>query len=333
MVTIKDIAKAAGVSPSTVSRALNDSPLIKQSTKERIKRLAAELGYERNELARSLVKGKSRALGLIVSDITNPFFAEIAKGVEDVAQGRGYGVILCNTGDDPGRERDYGLLLRRKRVDGQIITSVALEDPFLPELERGRMPFVLVSRISKTVDAPYVIVDDRLGARLAVEHLISLGHTRIACISGPKGTEPGHVRAEAFVEVLAEHGLRVPRSWVKHTEFTWEGGERAAMELLGRRRRPTAVFAANDLIALGVLVAAHKLGIEVPRDLSVVGFDDIAYASLPLIELTTVAQPTYRMGYLAAEWLIDVLEGKRRKRLKKVLKPRLVVRRTTAPPP
>ena len=332
MVTIKDIAKAAGVSPSTVSRALNDSPLIKQSTKDRIKRLAAELGYERNELARSLVKGKSRALGLIVSDITNPFFAEIAKGVEDVAQARGYGVILCNTGDDPGKERDYGLLLRRKRVDGQIITSVALEDPFLLELQRGRMPFVLVSRISKSVDAPYVIVDDRLGARLAVEHLISLGHTRIACISGPKGTEPGHVRAAAFAEVLAEHGLRVPRSWVKHTEFTWEGGERAARELLGRRRRPTAIFAANDLIALGVLVAAHKLGIEVPGALSVVGFDDIAYASLPLIELTTVAQPTYRMGYLAAEWLIDVLEGKRRKRLRKVLKPRLVVRRTTAPP-
>ncbi|HDC92532.1 MAG TPA: LacI family transcriptional regulator [Candidatus Acetothermia bacterium] len=333
MVTIKDIAKAAGVSPSTVSRALNDSPLIRESTKERIKRLAAELGYERNELARSLVKGRTRALGLLVPDITNPFFAEIVKGVEDTAHARGYGVILCNTGDDPEKERDYGLLLRRKRVDGQIITSVALEDPLLSELQRAEIPFVLVSRTSHTVDAPYVIVDDRLGARLAVEHLISLGHKRIACISGPKGTEPGHVRAEAFREVLSGNGIRVPRSWVKHTDFTWEAGEEAAREFLSRRRRPTAIFAANDLIALGVLVAAHNLGIAVPEELSVVGFDNIAYASLPLIELTTVAQPTYRMGRLAAEWLIDVLEGKRRKKLRKLLRPELVVRKTTAPPP
>lgn len=333
MVTIKDIAKAAGVSPSTVSRALNDSPLIRESTKERIKRLAAELGYERNELAQGLVKGRTRALGLLVPDVTNPFFAEITKGVEDAAQDRGYGVILCNTGDDPERELAYGLLLRRKRVDGQIITSVALEDPFLLRLSRSKTPFVLVSRRSRTVDAPFVAVDDRRGAELAAEHLMELGHRRIACISGPKDVEPGKVRAEAFVRCLASHGVKVSRGWVRHTDFTWEGGERAAMELLSSRRRPTAIFAANDLIALGVLVAAHKLRLAVPGYLSVVGFDDIAYASLPLIELTTVAQPAYEMGHLAAEWLMDVLEGKRRRKLRKRMRPKLVVRKTTAPPP
>ncbi len=332
MVTIKDIARAAGVSPSTVSRALNDSPLIRQSTKERIKRLAAELGYERNELARSLVKGRTRALGLLVPDITNPFFAEITKGVEDAAQTRGYGVILCNTGDDPQRELAYGLLLRRKRVDGQIITSVALEDPFLPELSRTKTPFVLVSRTSNTVDAPYVIVDDEWGAELAADHLLKLGHRRIACISGPEDVGPGKVRAEAFVRHLSSHGIELPRTWVRHTEFTWEGGERVASEILAKRRRPTAIFAANDLIALGVLVAAHKRGLSVPEELSVVGFDDIAYASLPLIELTTVAQPAYKMGYLAAEWLMDLLEGKRRKKLQKRVRPTLMVRKTTAPP-
>ncbi len=333
MVTIKDIAKAAGVSPSTVSRALNDSPLIRESTKERIKRLAAELGYERNELARSLVKGRTRALGLLVPDITNPFFAEITKGVEDAARSRGYGVILCNTGDDPQRELDYGLLLRRKRVDGQIITSVALEDPFLPQLARTRTPFVLVSRISARVDAPYVIVDDEKGAELAAEHLLRLGHRKIACISGPEDVVPGKVRAEAFVRYLGFHGVKVPRTWVRHTEFTWDGGERVAAEILGKRRRPTAIFAANDLIALGVLVAAHKRGIPVPEELSVIGFDDIAYASLPLIELTTVAQPAYEMGYMAAEWLMDILEGKRRRKLQKRVRPKLIARKTTAPPP
>jgi len=332
MVTIKDIAKAAGVSPSTVSRALNDSPLIRESTKERIKRLAAELGYERNELARSLVKGRTRALGLLVPDITNPFFAEITKGVEDAARSRGYGVILCNTGDDPQRELDYGLLLRRKRVDGQIITSVALEDPFLPQLARTKTPFVLVSRISATVDAPYVIVDDEKGAELAAEHLLRLGHRKIACISGPEDVVPGKVRAEAFVRYLSSHGIKIPRTWVRHTEFTWDGGEQVAAEILRKKQRPTAIFAANDLIALGVLVAAHKGGIPVPDELSVIGFDDIAYASLPLIELTTVAQPAYEMGYMAAEWLMDVLEGKRRRKLQKRVRPKLIVRKTTAPP-
>ncbi len=333
MVTIKDIAKAAGVSPSTVSRALNDSPLIKASTKERIKRLAVELGYQRNELARGLVKGRTRALGLMVSDITNPFLAEIARGVEEEAHSRGYGVILCNTGDDPRRELEYGRLLRRKRVDGQIIASAALEDPFLLELVDSKTRFVLVSRRSLTVDAPFVVVDDEEGARLAAEHLLSLGHRRIACISGPESVEPGKVRAEVFLKVLRERGIKTPRTWVKHTEFTWEAGQRAAEEVLSRRRRPTAIFAANDLIALGVLVAAHRRGIGVPGELSVVGFDDIAYSSLPLIELTTVAQPAREMGRLAAEWLIDILDGKRRRKLRKKVKPKLVVRKTTAPPP
>ncbi len=332
MVTIKDIAKAAGVSPSTVSRALNDSPLINPRTRERIKELARKLGYERNELARSLVKGRSKALGLLVADITNPFFAEITKGVGDVAHGRGYGLILCNTDDDPRREHSYSLLLRRKRVDGLILTSVTLEDPNLVELARSGVPLVLVSRLCRSVDAPYVTVDNRLGARLAVEHLLELGHRRIACITGPKEIDSSRDRAEAFQEVLEEAGLRVPRGWVVFTDFTWEAGERAAGRLLARKRRPTAIFAANDLIALGVMVAAHKAGIPVPDGLSVVGFDDIAFASLPLIRLTTVAQPTYEMGRIAAEWLLDVIEGKRRRKLRKTLKPKLIVRATTAPP-
>lgn len=332
-VTIKDIARAAGVSPSTVSRALNNSPLIREETKERIRRIAAQLGYERNELAQSLVKGKSKALGLIVADITNPFFAEVAKGVEEVAHSRGYGLILCNTGEDPEKERSYSLLLRRKRVDGLIITSVTLEDPILSDLERAGVPFVLVSRVSDTVDAPYIIVDDALGARLAAEHLIGLGHHRIACISGPTAVEPGKVRAEAFRETLGAHGVKVPGTWVVHTDFSWKGGEAAARALLSKRRRPTAIFAANDLLALGVLTAAHELGLEVPGDLSVVGFDDITYASLPLIRLTTVAQPVYEMARIAAGWLIDVIEGKRRRKLRRVMRPRLIVRETTAPPP
>lgn len=165
MVTIKDVARAAGVSPSTVSRALNDSPLLKDETKARIRRLAIELGYEKNELARGLVKGLSGVVGLVVPDITNPFFADIAQGVGEVAHARGYGVVLCSTEGNPDLERSQLQLLRRKRVDGLLLTAVTADDPHLEDLARAGIPFVLVSRLVRGVDAPFVVADDRLGAR------------------------------------------------------------------------------------------------------------------------------------------------------------------------
>ena len=329
MVTIKDVARVAGVSPSTVSRALNDSPLIREETKARIRRIAQELGYERNELARGLVKGASGAIGLVIPDITNPFFAEVTRGVGEVAHARGYGVILCNTEEDPDRERSYIRLLRRKRVDGLILTSVTAEDPYLKALARSKTPFVLVSRACQLVPAPYVGVDDRLGGRLAVEHLVELGHRRIGFIGGPADVQSSLDRLAAFEAVLTEHGIPVREEWISFSDFTQRAGYRAGKELLRRKVRPSAVFAANDVVALGVLQAADELGLRVPEDLSVLGYDDISYAGLPRIELTTVAQPSFEMGKIAAEWLLSVLEGGPR-RLYRLLTPKLVVRRTTA---
>jgi len=332
MVTIKDVARAAGVSPSTVSRALNDSPLIREETKARIRRIAEELGYERNELARGLVMGASGAIGLVIPDITNPFFAEITRGVGEVAHARGYGVILCNTGEDPERERSYIRLLRRKRVDGLILTTVTAEDPYLKTLARSKTPFVLVSRACQVVPAPYVGVDDRLGGRLAVEHLVDLGHRRVGFIGGPQGVQSCVDRLAAFKSVLSERGIPVRGEWIAFSDFTQQAGYRAAKDLLKRGERPTAIFATNDVVALGVLQAADELGIRVPEELSLVGYDDISYASLPRIELTTVAQPSFDMGRIAAEWLISTLAGKRQRRLYRLLTPKLVVRHTTAPP-
>jgi len=331
MVTIKDVARAAGVSPSTVSRALNDSPLIREETKARIRRIAAELGYERNELARGLVMGSSQALGLLIPDITNPFFAEITRGVGEAAHAQGYGVILCNTEGDPEREWSYIRLLKRKRVDGLILTSVTVETPYLKDLARSKTPFVLVSRSSRIVKAPYVGVDDRLGGRLAVEHLVELGHQRIGFIGGQPDVQSCIDRLEAFKEVLSERGLPLRKGWVVFSDFTQAAGYKAGLRILRRRTRPTAIFAANDVTALGVLQAAEELGLRVPDDLSLVGYDDISYAALPRIELTTVAQPSFEMGKIAAEWLLSVIGGKRRRPLHRLLKPRLVVRRTTAP--
>ncbi|MGC9529693.1 MAG: LacI family DNA-binding transcriptional regulator [Candidatus Bipolaricaulaceae bacterium] len=332
MVTIKDIATAAGVSPSTVSRALNDSPLIRAETKARIRQLADQLGYERNELARGLVMGSSGAVGLLIPDITNPFFAEVTRGVGEVAHNRGYGVVLCNTAEDSERERSYVRLLRRKRVDGLILTSVTVDDPYLRALARSKTPFVLVSRLSHSVDAPFVIGDDRAGGRLAVEHLAELGHRHIAFIGGPADVQSSQDRFLAFKEVLAERGLPLRRPWVCFADFTSQAGYRTARALLSRSRHPTAVFAANDVTALGVLQAAEEQGICVPGDLSLVGYDDIAYAALPRIELTTVAQPSFEMGKIAAEWLLSAIEGERVRKLRRLLEPHLVVRRTTARP-
>jgi len=332
MVTIKDIAQIAGVSPSTVSRALNDSPLIREETKARIREIAAALGYERNELARGLVKGTSRALGLIVPDITNPFFAEIARGVSDVAHAQGYGVLFCTTEGDLSREAEYLRFLRRKRVDGLILSAVTIDDPNLPELLHGSIPFVLVSRLVRGLDASFVVGDDKTGARLAVEHLIQLGHERIAFIGGPANVQSSRDRMETYQEVLKEHGLKAYTKWAVFADFTQAAGREAAQKMLRGCDRPTAIFAANDVIALGVMEAAEDLGLSIPQDLSLVGYDDISYASLPRIQLTTVSQPTYEMGRIAAEYLLAICEGEERGKLQRVLPPRLVVRKTTAPP-
>ncbi len=332
MITIKDIARAAGVSPATVSRALNDSPLLRQETKARIRRLAAELGYEKNELARGLVKGVSGAIGLIIPDITNPFFADIARGVEKVAQARGYGVLLCTTEGDPQLEKAHLQLLRRKRVDGLLLTSVTAEDPHLQELVRAGIPFVLVSRLVRTLDAPFVVGDDRHGARLAVEHLVSLGHDKIGFIGGPANVQSSQDRMETYKAVLSEHGLPLHPRWAVFASFTQEAGREWGRALLSRKDRPTAIFAANDLIALGVMEAAEELGVRIPEELSLVGYNNISYAALPRIQLTTVAQPASEMGEIAAEYIMDLIDGKARPKLRKVLRPSLVVRRTTAPP-
>lgn len=332
MVTIKDVAQVAGVSPSTVSRALNDSPLVREETKARIRQIAAALGYERNELARGLVKGSSGVLGLLVPDITNPFFAEITKGVEEVAHQRGFGVVLCTTEGEPAREEAYLRVLRRKRVDGLIIASVTLDDPYLQELQRFQIPFVLVSRLAEKAEAPYVVVDDRKGGRLAVEHLVDLGHKNVGFIGGPANVHSSRDRMEAYRAVLEERDLPFRRKWAVFASFTQQAGFTVGKRILSQKDRPTAIFAANDLIALGVMQAVEALGLQIPEDLSLVGYNNIAYAALPRIQLTTVAQPMKRMGKIAAKFVLDVLEGKRETPLSLRLAPTLVIRRTTAPP-
>jgi LacI family transcriptional regulator len=332
MVTIKDIARRVGVSASTVSRALSDSPLVNEKTKRAVKEAAVRLGYERNELARGLVKGASGAIGLVVADITNPFFSDVAQGVGEAAHRFGYGVMLCDTAGRAERESNYVKLLRRKRVDGIILASATIQDPQVEELHKARIPFILVSRLCNEAGAPYVVGDDRKGATLAVEHLVGLGHREIGFIGGPPDVQASQHRMAAYCAVLRAHGLAVQDDRVLFSDFTQTAGRRAGRRLLEAADRPSAVFAANDVIALGVLEAAEALGLCVPGDLSLVGYDDIAYAALPRIQLTTVAQPALEMGRVAGDWVLSVVAGRKRRVLHRVLEPRLVIRSTTAPP-
>lgn len=305
MVTIKDIAQAVGVSPSTVSRALGDSPLVNNETRQRILKAARKLGYERNELARGLVKGTSWAVGLVVPDITNPFFSDVARGVSEIADRVGYGVILCNTDGRIDRELSYIRLLRRKRVDGLLICSATLDAPFIQDLTAAGTPFVLVSRLSADSDVPYVVTDDQAGGRLAVEHLVDLGHRRIGFIGGPEDVQASRDRMDAYFGVLAEHAIHVPDTWCCHADFTQTAGRQAGQRMLSLVERPTAIFAANDDMAAGVLRAAAQLGFPVPDRLSVAGCDDISLASQLCPTLTTIRQPLAEMAERAATVLIS----------------------------
>lgn len=331
MVTIKDIAKELGISASTVSRALSDSSLVNERTKRKILQVAERLGYERNELARALVMGSSGAVGLILPDITNPFFSDVARGVGEIADRIGAGVILCNTDGRIDRELNYVRLMRRKRVDGLLLCSTTIEAPYLQELARARMPFILVSRLSGQSGVPYVVTDDHAGAKLAVEHLVDLGHRSIGFIGGPENVQASRDRLEAYLDVLRSNGLATRPDWKCYAGFTQAAGREAAQRMLSLPDRPTAIFAANDVTALGVLEVAEGLGLQIPADLSLVGYDDISYASLPRIQLTTVAQPAVEMGQIAANWLFEALANPEIPRLQRILSPRLVVRSTTAP--
>lgn len=308
-VTIKDVAKAAGVGQATVSRVLNGSGPVGQETRERVLAAARSLGYVPNMLARGLVNRATGTVGLIIPDITNPFFPAVTRGVEDAASQAGYTVFLCNTDNDPAREEVDVLKLRERCVDGIIFVGSQSRRERLARLVQDGIPVVVTDRAVPDLDADSVLVDNKLGAQNAVSHLIDLGHTRIAHAAGHRETPTGQGRYQGYCEALAGAGLPVDEHLVFWGEFTVESGIQAGQVLLGRSPRPTAIFAANDLLALGVIRAAQEAGLAVPEDLSVVGFDDIPMAALVSPPLTTVRQPAYEMGRLAMSMVLDRLTG------------------------
>ena len=331
-VSIKDIARAAGVSHSTVSRALADSPLVADKTKERIQRLAREMGYTPSAIARGLVTQRTSTIGLVVTTIADPFVAEVARGVEETALDGGYSVILCACHAEPERELACVRTLREKRVDAIIVTSSRVGSLYVPLLEQLAVPIVLINNQHAGQYVHSVRNDDLLGGQLVGEHLAALGHRRVAYVGGPPNAYASVRRLEGCRTALRKHGGDVPNDLVVSGDGQTGGGKAAAVLLLQRTPRPTAIFCYNDLTAIGALLAIKDAGLRVPGDISLVGYDDISFAVYVDPPLTTVAQAKHSLGQRAMDLALSIL-NEQDETADILLTPRLVERASSAAPP
>jgi LacI family transcriptional regulator len=333
MVSIKDVASRAGVSVGTVSNVLNRPALVSELTRGRVRAAITELGFVPNDAARHLRRGRGRTLGLVVLDVANPFFTDIAKGVDDATGPAGMAVIFCNSDGDPARESRYLDLLEEQRVQGVLITPVERSEERLLRLRQRGILVVLLDRRSPSADICSVSVDDRLGGELAVRHLLEAGHRQLAYVGGPPTLEQVSDRYRGGVAALAEAGLDPSHLRRLDTPApTVAAGRDAVSRLLGlpRSARPTAVFCANDLLALGMLQGLTRQQIRVPDDIALVGYDDIEFAGAAAVPLTSVRQPRQQLGRSAAELLLDEAnnpDGHRHRQV--VFAPELVVRESS----
>jgi len=332
--TLKDVAELAGVDVSTASRVLNGSGFrVREGTRQKVLAAARELGYQPNALARSLRIGKTNLIALLVPDITNPFFAELSKGAEDATSSYGYSLILCNTEDREDTEEEYIRALRERQIDGFLLATGHSGGLAARRLIDANYPVVLVNRRMRGIRTGYVVADDTPGAKQAVSHLISLGHRRIAHITGYSQADTAVRRKAAYLSVMAAHGLEeVARGLIVQGDFTFKSGQRAMEQLLDLPHPPTAVFAANDMMALGALTAARERGVRIPDDIALVGFNDIVLAKLSSPPLTTVRTPIYEMGALAAQMLVKRVKGEDVSPAGIVLKSELVIRESSGRP-
>ena len=332
MVSVKDVARAAGVSLGTVSNVLNRPDRVSSSTRARVEHAMHELGFVRNEAARHLRAGRSKTIGFVVLDATNPFFSDVAQGAEEAAAIEDYAVFLCNSDNSESREHRYLTRLQELRVAGILVTPFDADDPALRRLTARGIPVVCVDRMPSISDLCAVAVDNKLGGRIAAEHLLDLGHESIAFVGGPHSIGQVHERWLGALSALTAAGLAEARLTRLDTDFpSVAGGRHAGERLAGlpASRRPTAAFCANDLLALGLLQQCVALGIRVPDDLAIVGYDDIEFAAAAAVPLTSIRQPRRDLGLTAARLLLDEAENPEHQHQQIVFKPELVARAST----
>ncbi len=335
-VSIKDIADAAGVSHSTVSRALNDSPLISEPTRTRIQRLAEEMGYTPDAVAQSLQTRRTHIIGLVVASIGDPFFADLVEGVEKVARPAGFSVFLNSSHNDPNQEIQVIETFHRQRVDGILVASSRIGSNHIERLARINVPVVLVnSQAEGEHDFLHSIaVDDRIGARRAVEHLIELGHRRVAYIGVTNRPKSNKRRLRGYYDAFEAAGMEADPACIRIVDLNPSledgdalAGKQAATHLIGAGA--TAIFCYNDMVAVGALLACREAGVAVPDDVSIIGFDDIDLARYVHPALTTVSQPKQQMGSIAMQMVVDLLEHKLVSN--QIIEPILMQRQSTKP--
>jgi LacI family transcriptional regulator len=329
MVTIKDVALHAEVSVTTVSHVVNATRFVSENARQRVNDAISELKYVPSALARSLKNNQTHTIGMMIPNCTNPFFAELIRGIEDTCFAAGFNVILCNSDDDPHKQRKYIRVLTEKQVDGIIVFSSGGDSELSEALREVLMPKILIDREVEHVSADLVELDHEAGAWLATRHLVSLGHRRIATITGPLDLAPARYRRDGYRRAMDEAGLAVNPTWEVEGGFTSELGYSAMQRLLALGQMPSAVFASNDLMAIGAICAATAHGLRVPQEISVIGFDDIALATYSSPPLTTVAQPKHQLGSLAATLLMERIENPDRPLRREIMQPTLCLRRST----
>jgi DNA-binding LacI/PurR family transcriptional regulator len=334
-ISIQDIARAAGVSHSTVSRALRDSPLISVDVREQIQRLAHEMGYTPNAIAQSLQTRHTSTIGLVVTSIADPFLSDVVKGIEEVTRAAGFSVFLSATHNDPDQEMVIIETFHRRRVDGILVASSRITSEYKKRLDHVRVPTVLINSQAESQYEllNWVSVDDRMGAQLAVEYLLHLGHCSIGYLGSSSRPRSNRQRLQGYQSALAAADMPCRDARVviaAGTEASLEEDVAAGQASLPRLLEAgiTAVFCQNDMIAIGILMACQERGIAVPQELSVIGFDDIRMASYVAPPLTTICQPKLELGRLAAQVMLDLLRN--RPGRNHILQPTLVIRASTA---
>lgn len=311
MTTIYDVARVAEVSPATVSRVLNGKQSVDEELAERVRDAARQLDYRPNALARNLRRSRTSLWAVIISDINNPFFTAMVRGVEDVAQRSQYSVVLCNADEDPDKEAGYISAVLSEQMAGVII-SPTRRSTHIGRLLGAGAPVVAIDREVEGAEMDTVLVDNEHGALLATEHLLAQGCQRIACIMGPREVTTASQRLRGYRAALRAAGRPLERDLVRYADFREAGGHAAMADLLESRTEPDAVFAGNDLMTVGALACLTERGIKVPDEVAVVGFDDVAWAGYLRPPLSTVSQPTYELGRTAASLLLARIAEPRR---------------------
>ncbi|EIJ78118.1 transcriptional repressor, lacI family protein [Bacillus methanolicus PB1] len=325
MVRIVDVAKLANVSTATVSRVLSNSGTVSKETTEKVMEAIEKLNYQPNILARQLRKLETKTILVVVPDITNTFFSKILRGIEEVAAKNGYQVLLGDTGNNLEREKEFLNILRQKKADGLILLTARIDQNSIEEIA-NEFPVVLACEYIEGSQIPTVSIDNISSARKATEHLILLGHKRIGFISGPLNVVLSRDRLKGFHQAIAQHGIAAEPYLIQEGDFSYESGFNLMMKFLALEQPPTAVFAANDEMAIGAMKAIKSKGLRVPDDISVVGFDDIKFASIVEPALTTIAQPMFDIGMKAMELLLKLIHKDPLEKNQYILEDKLIIR-------